>query len=81
MHEVVQGFGSDRGSDRIGDLGKKPDPNWSLAQKRLGKKEGHVGDRIDLGTKGSDRNLTLGRTGKREGHADQMAKEGSDRST
>ena len=34
---------SDMGSDRIGDLGKEPDPNWSLAQKRLGKKEGHVG--------------------------------------
>ena len=43
--ENCAGFriGSDMGSDRIGDLGKKPDPNWSLAQKRLGKKEGHVG--------------------------------------
>ena len=43
--ESCAGFriGSDMGSDRIGDLGKEPDPNWSLAQKRLGKKEGHVG--------------------------------------
>ena len=40
---VSDRIGSDMGSDQIGDLGKEPDPNWSLEQKRLGTKEGHVG--------------------------------------
>ena len=33
-------IGSDGGSDRICELGKKPDPNRSLAHRRLGEKEG-----------------------------------------
>ena len=44
MQKVVQGFGSDRMRARIGyvNWARKPDPNWSLAHKRLGKKEGRL---------------------------------------